>query len=69
MDLREGCGVLLDRRGHRLAALGLRGGRHLMHPEGKTPIANLYVTLLDRLGVPVDAFGDSSGHIEGVAIT
>ena len=49
-------------------ALGLRGGRHLMHPEGKTPIANLYVTLLDRLGVPVDAFGDSSGHIEGVAI-
>ena len=50
-------------------ALGLRGGRHLMHPEGKTPIANLYVTLLDRLGVPVDAFGDSSGHIEGVAIT
>ena len=49
-------------------ALGLRGGRHLMHPEGKTPIANLYVTLLDRLGVPVDSFGDSNGHIEGVAI-
>ena len=49
-------------------ALGLRGGRHLMHPEGKTPIANLYVTLLDRLGVPVDAFGDSSGSLKGVAI-
>jgi len=49
-------------------ALGLRGGRHLMHPEGKTPIANLYVTLLDRLGVPVETFGDSSGALKGVAI-
>lgn len=49
-------------------ALGLRGGRHLMHPEGKTPIANLYVSLLDSLGVPVDSFGDSNGVLKGVSI-
>ena len=48
--------------------LGVRGGRHLFHPEGKTPIANLYVSLLDRLGVPVDSFGDSTGKLQGVAI-
>jgi hypothetical protein len=50
-------------------ALGLRGGRHVMHPEGKTPIANLYLTLLDRLGVPnVEKFGDSTGRLTGIAI-
>ncbi len=51
-------------------ALGLRGGRHLMHPEGKTPLANLHLTLLDRLGIPdVEKFGDSTGRLGGVAIT
>jgi len=49
-------------------ALGLRGGRHVMNPEGKTPITNLYVSLLDRLGVPVESFGDSTGSLQGVAI-
>jgi hypothetical protein len=50
-------------------ALGLKGGRHVMHPEGKTPIANLYLTLLDRLGVPnVEKFGDSTGRLTGIAI-
>lgn len=49
-------------------ALGVRGGQHLMHPEGRTPIANLYVSLLDRLGVPVESFGDSDGRLKGVAI-
>lgn len=48
--------------------LGLRGNRHVMNPEGKTPISNLYVSLLDRLGVPVDSFGDSTGALKGVAI-
>jgi hypothetical protein len=52
------------------SALGLKGGRHLMHPEGKTPLANLWLTLLDRVGVPnVEKFGDSTGPLAGVAIT
>ena len=42
---------------------GIRGGRYVRHADG-TPIANLYVSLLDRLGVVVDAFGDSTGRIE-----
>ena len=44
-------------------AAGIRGGRYVRHEEG-TPIANLYVSLLDRLGVHVDTFGDSTGRIE-----
>ena len=42
---------------------GIRGGRYVRHADG-TPISNLYVSLLDRLGVTVDAFGDSTGRIE-----
>jgi Protein of unknown function (DUF1552) len=45
------------------AASGLRGGRHIMYKEG-TPLANLHLTLLDRVGVRLDAFGDSNGRIE-----
>jgi len=45
------------------AASGLRGGRHITYKEG-TPLANLHLTLLDRVGVRLDAFGDSNGKIE-----
>ena len=38
----------------------LKGGRHLRYPEG-TPLANLYQTLLSKLGVPVERIGDSTG--------
>jgi hypothetical protein len=39
----------------------LKGGRHLRFPA-ETPLANLHVTLLDKLGVPIDQIGDSSGR-------
>ena len=42
----------------------IKGGRHLIYPEG-TPLTNLHVTLLDKVGVPVDKFGDSTGTIQG----
>ena len=29
----------------------IKGGRHLQYPEG-TPLANLHVTVLDKLGIP-----------------
>jgi len=45
------------------AASGLKGGRHIKYETG-TPLANLHVTLLDRVGVRLDSFGDSSGKIE-----
>ena len=42
---------------------GIRGGRHLRYPEN-TPIANLYLTLLDTLGIHVERFGDSTGRVD-----
>ena len=44
-------------------ATGIRGGRHLAYPEN-TPIANLYVTLLDKLGIHLESFGDSTGRLD-----
>ena len=38
----------------------IKGGRHLVYREG-TPLSNLHVTLLDKVGVPVDKLGDSTG--------
>lgn len=35
-------------------------GRHLRYPD-RTPLSNLLVTLLQRSGVPVTSFGDSTG--------
>jgi hypothetical protein len=45
------------------AACGMKGNRHLFYKSG-TPLANLHLTLLERVGVHVDAFGDSNGKIE-----
>jgi hypothetical protein len=47
------------------ASTGLRGGRHLKYEKG-TPLANLHMTLLDRVGVHLDSFGDSNGSIDGL---
>ncbi|MCY4662034.1 MAG: DUF1552 domain-containing protein [Acidobacteria bacterium] len=44
----------------------LRGGRHLVYPSG-TPLANLHVSLLDKLGVDVDRIGDSTGALPRLA--
>ena len=45
------------------AASGLKGGRHITYDKG-LPLANVHLTLLDRVGVHVDSFGDSSGKVE-----
>jgi hypothetical protein len=37
-------------------------GRHVRHPK-ETPVANLYVALLDRMGVPVSSLGDSTARL------
>ncbi|MEE2638169.1 MAG: DUF1552 domain-containing protein [Acidobacteriota bacterium] len=42
----------------------LAGGRHVAYPErDRTPLANLHVTLLDKLGAPVERIGDSTGPL------
>lgn len=57
---------------HRLPLLlGGRGGgridagQHLSFTED-TPLANLYVSILDAFGTPVDRFADSNGPLRGV---
>lgn len=47
------------------ASCGVRGGRHVKFDRG-TPLANLHLTLLDRVGVHLDSFGDSDGKIENL---
>ena len=44
------------------AATGITGNRHVRYADD-TPMANLYLTLLDRLGVTVERFGDSTGRV------
>ena len=41
----------------------LRPGRHIVCKKG-TPMTNLYLTLLDRLGVRPESIGDSTGKLE-----
>jgi hypothetical protein len=40
----------------------LKGGRHIRYAE-PTPLANLHLTLLDKVGVRVDSFADSRGKV------
>jgi hypothetical protein len=44
----------------------LHGGRHVQCPD-PTPMSNLHVTLMDKLGVPVERFGTSTGEIEALS--
>jgi Protein of unknown function (DUF1552) len=45
------------------AAGKMQGGRHI-HYEKPTPLANLHLTLLDKVGVRLDSFADSQGKID-----
>jgi hypothetical protein len=44
----------------------IRGDRHI-RVEKHTPLANLHVAVLDKLGVPVERLGDSTGQIESLS--
>ena len=47
------------------AAGGMKGNRHIRY-EKPTPLANLHLSLLDKVGVKIDQFGDSTGKIDGL---
>ena len=49
------------------AGTNLKGGRHIKYEKG-TNLANLHLTLLDRVGIHMDSFGDSSGKIEDLFV-
>jgi hypothetical protein len=41
----------------------LRGGRHLRAAD-RTPLSNLLLTMLHKVGVETNSFGDSTGALE-----
>ncbi len=41
----------------------IKGGRHIVYPE-HTPLTNLQLTLLNKLGVPAEKLGDSKGQFK-----
>jgi hypothetical protein len=42
---------------------GIKGNNHVATPMG-TPLSNLLVDIVNRAGVPIDSFGDSTGHLD-----
>ena len=40
----------------------VKGGQHIVPPE-RTPLANVLLTLLDRVGIPQEKLGDSTGEL------
>lgn len=47
------------------AAGGMKGNRHIRYDK-PTPLANLHLTLLDKVGVKLDKFGDSNGKLDNL---
>src|SRR5215217_6122950 len=45
------------------AASGMKGGRHIRYDKG-TNLSNLHLTLLDRAGIHLESFVDSTGRVE-----
>ncbi len=40
----------------------VKGGRHVKYPDQTQRLTNLQLTLLNKLGIPTEAFGDSTGE-------
>ena len=40
----------------------IAGGRHVRVAKD-LPLANLHVTMLDKMGIPIERLGDSSGRL------
>jgi hypothetical protein len=53
--------LLAGRGGGTIAA-----GRHVRYPQ-ETPLTNLYLAMLDRVGAPAERFSDSTGKLEGLS--
>ena len=50
------------------AAGRVAGGRHVVFPGDTTPLTNLYLTMLDKVGVPTEKLGDSTGMLNRVEV-
>ena len=46
----------------------IKGNRHLVYPrEQETPIANLFLDMLEKFDIPLESFGDSTGNLNVLA--
>ncbi len=53
-----------------LAGGGFKHGQHLpFDPQNPPPLCNLYVSMLQRLGIETDKFGTSTGTLTGLEFT
>ena len=43
-----------------------KGGKHIGY-KNDTPVANLWVAMLDRIGCPQERFGNSTGKLDSFA--
>ena len=50
------------------AAGRIAGGRYVRFPGDTTPLTNLYLTMLDKVGVPTEKLGDSTGKLNRVEV-
>jgi len=46
----------------------IKTGRRINYRK-ETPMSNLFLTMMDRMGVHTDHFGDSTGKIDGLSLT
>ena len=49
-----------------LAGGAFKGARHIRYPK-ETPLTNLFLSVLDKVGVPVEKFGDSTGQLQSLS--
>jgi hypothetical protein len=50
------------------AAGRVAGGRYVAYPGDTTPLTNLYLTMLDKVGVPTETLGDSTGKLNRLEV-
>jgi hypothetical protein len=43
----------------------IKTGRHAIYPR-ETPMANLFLNMLDIMGAPTQRMGDSTGRLKGL---
>ena len=46
----------------------IKPGRRVVYRK-ETPMSNLFLTMMDRMGVPAEHFGDSTGPLSGLALS
>ena len=46
----------------------IKTGRRVVYRK-ETPMCNLFLTMMDRMGTRMDHFGDATGHLNGLDLT